>query len=118
MTTKPGTTRADTPTRASWSTRLVILIAFAVQLAPVSERLGTPSFRAERLAMLEGSLAGLWLAEGRIHDVAGERPGASLPGRSVSQGYFPRPVAPEGYLTSLAAVGHALLPTPPPSRAS
>jgi hypothetical protein len=47
-----------------WSTRAVILLAFAIQLMPVSERLGHHSLRpADRLVLTDGRLVALWLAD-------------------------------------------------------
>lgn len=97
----------------------MILIAFAVHMAPVSDRSGLPGLRvAERLALLDGALAGLWLGDCRIGDEACARVGPKTPAWAIARlGQATSGRAPLDRIDALAQVGPVLLPTPPPAAA-
>ncbi len=117
MTTRPKTTRGEAVSRAvPWSTRAVILLAFAIQLGPASARLDSSTARPiDSLTLCDGHLLPLWFAERVATETAdseaialtrleGE---ASIPPRATTE-YAQRGVA-------LDQVGWAILPMPPPA---
>jgi hypothetical protein len=113
------TTHAESVARAApWSTRAVILIAFAIQLMPVSERSSLGQTRpADRLMVIDGRLAAIWITEGAAHAAAAAVTTAWA-GAPVSPapGPGPRDAAPlRPVLRDWA--GCALLPMPPPQTA-
>ncbi|HZW08633.1 MAG TPA: hypothetical protein VFF69_01900 [Phycisphaerales bacterium] len=118
MNAPKRTTPAESARTAPWSTRAVILIAFAIQLMPVSERLTPgPSRQADRLMAIDGRLAAIWMAEGAAHAA----PAAGAPGLLEGLAASERGAAPPGTAPALPRrlerVGCALLPIPPPMSA-
>lgn len=116
MPSTPRQPRGETASRTlPWSTRAVILLAFAIQLGSVGDRLTAPAFRpVDCLTLCDGRLLALWMDE-----APAERPvaiaavlwvssvgvGEALPGFGAL-----RPVH-----AGLDQVGGAILPIPPPA---
>lgn len=117
MTPPKRTSLAETTVRAvPWSTRAVILIAFAIQLMPVSDRPAMASWRvSDKLMQIDGRLAALWAADGVAHGAA-EAPASPLV-RAV-RGERARPPQERASVLRFGEwAGLALLPIPPPRAA-
>ena len=117
MTLNPRETPATTTPRAlPWSTRALILLAFAIQLGSMSERVGHGAPRAvECLRLCDGQLLTLWLDDAPVR-ASLVRPGEGwtvepeLPGCQVGADAAPAPRH-----VGLAQVSSAILPMPPPA---
>ncbi|MCC7388303.1 MAG: hypothetical protein IT431_06000 [Phycisphaerales bacterium] len=117
MSQNPRETPASTTPRAlPWSTRAVILLAFAIQLGSMSERVGQGAPRAgECLRLCDGQLLTLWLDDTPAQ--------ASLV--RAGEGWTVEPdlqgcpagadAAPAPRHVGLAQVSSAILPMPPPA---
>lgn len=111
QTPGPGAARA-----LPWSTRAVILLAFAIQLGSLGERLGHPGSRpGESLRLCDGQLLALWLDESaprqaRVAAPAGwarEPAGEPRAGSAGADDAWSPP--------GLDQVSAAVLPIPPPA---
>jgi len=114
--TRPREPRAEVPSRTlPWSARAVILLAFAIQLGSVGDRLTPTAVRpVDCLTLCDGQLLALWLDEAPPgHPVAL----AAVVRDSVveADGACPCPGDARPVHVGLDQVGGSILPMPPPA---
>jgi len=99
-----------------WSTRAVILLAFAIQLMPVAERPGLPGPRsADRLVLSDGRVVALWLSEGAAKQAAAAPAALAAEQADEQCEGVAAPTEPGFLRPGFALLGCGLLPMPPPA---
>lgn len=117
MSRTPRQTPVQPVVRAlPWSTRAVILLAFAIQLGSIGERAGQGAARpSDCLRMCDGQLLTIWLDDAPYRAAAGAVSSVWSVTVVGAEAHTPARASTLPARSPLAQVSSAILPMPPPA---